>query len=185
MTTHFSILAWEIPWTEEPGGLQSIASQRVGHNWVTEHAWRSTWGLQITVQYNKKKKNLPSHCPWSCNFPSYRTIFGIQEFLDPFRVHANIMAQHRGPVIPLTNLAIRRWSFGPACHLGMEVGVDTEFNIMACDSVTPADVIKPEWTVWTPMIQWACFSMAEGDMSWLHGERTWGSLHVEPTLSLT
>ena len=33
MATHSSILAWEIPWTEEPGRLQSIGSQRVGHNW--------------------------------------------------------------------------------------------------------------------------------------------------------
>ena len=32
MTTHLSILAWRIPWTEEPGGLQSMGSQRVGHN---------------------------------------------------------------------------------------------------------------------------------------------------------
>ena len=32
MATHSSIFAWEIPWTEEPGGLQSIRSQRVGHN---------------------------------------------------------------------------------------------------------------------------------------------------------
>ena len=31
MTTHFSILAWEIPWTEEPGGLQSMGLQRVRH----------------------------------------------------------------------------------------------------------------------------------------------------------
>ena len=30
--TDFSILAWEIPWTEEPGGLQSTGWQRVGHN---------------------------------------------------------------------------------------------------------------------------------------------------------
>ena len=30
MATHSSILAWEIPWTEEPGGLQSLGSQRVG-----------------------------------------------------------------------------------------------------------------------------------------------------------
>ena len=30
--THSSILAWRIPWTEEPGGLQSIGSQRVGHD---------------------------------------------------------------------------------------------------------------------------------------------------------
>ena len=32
MTTHSSILAWRIPWTEEPGGLQSMGSQRVRHN---------------------------------------------------------------------------------------------------------------------------------------------------------
>ena len=35
MATHSSILAWRIPWTEEPGGLQSTGSQRVRHNWVT------------------------------------------------------------------------------------------------------------------------------------------------------
>ena len=32
MATHSSILAWRIPWTEEPGGLWSIGSQRVGHD---------------------------------------------------------------------------------------------------------------------------------------------------------
>ena len=32
MAPHSGILAWEIPWTEEPGGLQSMGSQRVGHN---------------------------------------------------------------------------------------------------------------------------------------------------------
>ena len=32
MVTHSSILAWEIPWTEEPGELQSMASQRAGHD---------------------------------------------------------------------------------------------------------------------------------------------------------
>ena len=36
MATHSSIFAWEIPWTEEPGGLQSMGSQRVGHNLVTK-----------------------------------------------------------------------------------------------------------------------------------------------------
>ena len=35
MTTHFSILAWRIPWTEEPDGLQSMGSQRVGHEEAT------------------------------------------------------------------------------------------------------------------------------------------------------
>ena len=32
MATHYSILAWRIPWTEEPGGLQSMGSQRVRHD---------------------------------------------------------------------------------------------------------------------------------------------------------
>ena len=35
MATHSSILAWRIPWTEEPGGLSSTGSQRVGHDWAT------------------------------------------------------------------------------------------------------------------------------------------------------
>ena len=37
MTTHCSILTWEIPWTEESGGLQSVGSQRVRHDLATEH----------------------------------------------------------------------------------------------------------------------------------------------------
>ena len=36
MATHSSILAWEIPWTEEPGVLQFMGSQRTGHDLPTE-----------------------------------------------------------------------------------------------------------------------------------------------------
>ena len=36
MATHYSILAWRIPWTEEPVGLKSTCSQRVGHNLGTK-----------------------------------------------------------------------------------------------------------------------------------------------------
>ena len=36
MATHSSVLAWEIPWTEEPGGLQSTGSQRVRHDLATK-----------------------------------------------------------------------------------------------------------------------------------------------------
>ena len=41
MATHFSVLAWNIPWTEKPGGLQSIGWHRVGHNWsdLTSSMW--------------------------------------------------------------------------------------------------------------------------------------------------
>ena len=37
IATYSSILAWEIPWTEEPGRLQPIGSKRVGHHVATEH----------------------------------------------------------------------------------------------------------------------------------------------------
>ena len=36
VATHSSILAWEVPWTEEPGGLQSMGSKRVKHDLVTQ-----------------------------------------------------------------------------------------------------------------------------------------------------
>ena len=41
MATHSSILAWRIPWTEEPGGQQSMGSQRVGHDLGTEQQEQS------------------------------------------------------------------------------------------------------------------------------------------------
>ena len=49
MAPHSSTLAWKIPWTEEPGGLQSVGSWRVGHNWATSLSlftfkhWRRKW----------------------------------------------------------------------------------------------------------------------------------------------
>ena len=49
MTPHSSTLAWKIPWTEEPGGLQSMGSLGVGHDWATSLSlftsmhWRRKW----------------------------------------------------------------------------------------------------------------------------------------------
>ena len=49
MATHSSPLAWEIPWMEEPGRLQSLGSLRVGHDWATSLSlftfmhWRRKW----------------------------------------------------------------------------------------------------------------------------------------------
>ena len=39
MATHSSILAWRMPWTEEPGGLQSMGLQSVGHDWATSRSF--------------------------------------------------------------------------------------------------------------------------------------------------
>ena len=53
MATHSSILAWRIPWTEEPSGLQSMESQRAGHDCVTEREGKEG----LVVSKKKKKKS--------------------------------------------------------------------------------------------------------------------------------
>ena len=51
MAPHFSTIAWEIPWMEEPGRLQSLGSWRVGHDWASSLSlftfmhWRRKWQL--------------------------------------------------------------------------------------------------------------------------------------------
>ena len=54
METHSSILAWRIPWTEEPGRLQSMGSQRVGHDWLTN-----------TFQYSCLKNPMDRRTWWA------------------------------------------------------------------------------------------------------------------------
>ena len=58
MATHSSILAWRILWTEEPGGLQSMWSQRVGHDWATNTQHNTNI---ITVQSTRLGIILKSH----------------------------------------------------------------------------------------------------------------------------
>ena len=50
MATHSSILAWKIPWTEEPGRLQSIRLQRVGYSWATSLSL--SWIIAVIIQGN-------------------------------------------------------------------------------------------------------------------------------------
>ena len=47
LATHCRILVWGIQWTEEPGGLQSLGSQRVGHDLVTERGHMRVWVLLL------------------------------------------------------------------------------------------------------------------------------------------
>ena len=60
MATHSSILAWTTPWTEEPGGLQSMGSQRVRQNWLTLNVLFTT----SEVFKKRKKKQCPLHGEW-------------------------------------------------------------------------------------------------------------------------
>ena len=57
MATHSSILAWEVPGTEEPGRLQSTGSHRIGQDWPTEHP-HSTW-TTLCLYVQQFKRNRP------------------------------------------------------------------------------------------------------------------------------
>ena len=65
MATHSSILAWRIPWTEEPGGLQSIGSQRVGHDWSNlEYTHNTTAQANLKVCWVKEARKKRLHTAW-------------------------------------------------------------------------------------------------------------------------
>ena len=92
MAAHSSILAWRIPWTEEPGRLQSMGLQKVRHNWndwaqhkIYFSVLNSSWDQYFSFQ-NLKPSSFPlqrpsinwvcasfpgafsSHWPWCCSF---------------------------------------------------------------------------------------------------------------------
>ena len=50
MATHSRVLAWRIPWTEEPGRLQSMELQRVGNDWVTNYVYMYIYCLLIILE---------------------------------------------------------------------------------------------------------------------------------------
>ena len=49
MATHYSVLAWRIPWIEEPGRLQSMGLQRVGHDWATSLSLHSHFIFKLSI----------------------------------------------------------------------------------------------------------------------------------------
>ena len=57
-------LLGEIPWTEEPGGLQSMGFQRVGHNWVTEHACTPMFTAMLFTIAKTQKQSKCSRDKW-------------------------------------------------------------------------------------------------------------------------
>ena len=63
MSTHSSILAWKIPWTEEPGGLQSVGPQRVGHEHAQAQPHPSV--MSLVYQCNLAHPKLLAVLVWS------------------------------------------------------------------------------------------------------------------------
>ena len=74
MATHSNTLAWKTPWTEEPGGLQSMGSLRVRHDWATSLSfftsmhWRRKWQPTPVLLPGKPhgQWSLVDYSPWGC-----------------------------------------------------------------------------------------------------------------------
>ena len=58
MAAHSSILPWKIPWAQEPGGLQGMGSQRVGHVWATEHSELKYGSQNIVKSQEEREKGI-------------------------------------------------------------------------------------------------------------------------------
>ena len=56
MATHSSTITWKIPWTEEPGRLQPMGSQRAGQNLVTSLLLKDQWHMEHNAFLGGKKK---------------------------------------------------------------------------------------------------------------------------------
>ena len=73
MATHSRFLAWRIPWTEEPGGLQSMGSQRVRHDWTTKHStgeeYTGTCWDQPELSWDSSKRAAFCHCLMTDHLP--------------------------------------------------------------------------------------------------------------------
>ena len=67
VATHSSILPWKIPWTDEPGRLQSMELQRVRYNWAHTHKLINCNNLS---QFSSVAQSCPIHCdPMNCSMP--------------------------------------------------------------------------------------------------------------------
>ena len=93
MATHSSTLAWKIPWMEEPGRLQSMGSQRVGHHWTTSlHSLHSLHTLSLEKEMATHSSILAWRIPWT-EEPGWATVHGGHRELDTTEVtkHAHTL----------------------------------------------------------------------------------------------
>ena len=72
MATYSNILAWEIPWTEEPGELQSMGSQRIGHDLVTKQQQQD--GLSNRNLFSYSSRALKSKIAVSAGLVSLKSL---------------------------------------------------------------------------------------------------------------
>ena len=97
--THSSILAWSVPWTEEPGGLQSVGLQRVRHNSVTELFWNEAKYIWICCY--SVAQLCPTLCdPMDSSTPGFPVLHHLPELA---QTHVHWVSDAIQPSCPLSS----------------------------------------------------------------------------------
>ena len=95
MAPHSSILAWKIPWMEEPGGLHSMGSLRVGHDWATSlftfMHWRRKW---TPLQYSCLENPMDGRAWWAALHGVAKSRTWLSDFTFHFHALEKAMAPH-------------------------------------------------------------------------------------------
>ena len=124
MATHSSTLAWRIPWTGEPGGLESMGSQRVGHNRTTK------------TEHTTNDADWPSGCG-DCRW-------GLYSLLLASVAEASVMCQDKGG--PFCTFLASRVPVPTACgKWGPHHGCRLHDPGRRPDARTPSQLISPLW----------------------------------------
>ena len=99
MAIHSRTLAWKIPWMEEPGRLQSMGWQRVGHNWATS----LTYVLYTDILCRSVVKSYPTLCNlMECGLPGFPVFHYLLEFA---QAHVHWVSDATQPSHPLSFLS--------------------------------------------------------------------------------
>ena len=92
MATHSSILVWRIPWTEDPGRLQSMGSQRIGYDWVTNTPLASIPSLGLLASLTFSTNLLLYFLNHALSLPSQFTLFILSPVI---RVQLNLNSKFK------------------------------------------------------------------------------------------
>ena len=125
MAIHSSILAWRIPWTEEPGRLQSMGLQRVGHHWTTNTSLHFAGGI-----WTKQVRSRGSL--FRTPFPHPRGTLETELHMQP---HTGPGTQRASFCVAYSLLTLSGWPFGS--NISVVDSVNTEGASNYCHDTLP------------------------------------------------
>ena len=122
---HFSILAWRIPWTEKPGGLQSTGSQRVGHDWATSPSPSPLFMVELSHPYMTTGKTVAL----TTGTFVYKVVFLL----------FNMLSRFVTTFLPRSKCLLISWLQSPSTEILEPKGHSVQFSLVAQSCRTLCD----------------------------------------------